>query len=376
MAARTTPTTARTTSATTFVTGVPGFIGTRLARRLLEDRGRRLLCLVFPDRHLFEKARRFADEEGDERVEVLAGDIAKPRLGLDPKAYDRLRAEVDEAFHLAALYNLAAPKDLSYEVNVEGTRRVLDFCAGARRLRRLVHFSTIVVSGDRTGTIFEHELECGQGFRNYYEETKYLAEVEVRRRAGEIPSVVVRPAVVIGDSRSGEIDKYDGPYYFIDALARAERAGNLGLFTRVLAAGEANALFHLIPVDYLVEVVCAIAESEDATGKTFQVIDPHEITVGEFRSLVLRRFGIPEFPVRVPASVLRAAFRLPYVERIARIPRQTLDYFDLDTRYDFSNTRAVTERRGIVCPRIQDYIDTLIAFVRSHPEVRPQLIKA
>jgi thioester reductase-like protein len=361
---------------TTFVTGVPGFIGTRLVRRLLEDRERRLVCLVFPDRNLFDKARRLADEEPDGRVDVIAGDISKPRLGLEPKAYDRLKAEVAEAFHLAALYNLAAPKDLSYEVNVEGTRNVLDLLAGARQLRRFVHVSTVVVSGDRTGTIYEHELEAGQGFRNYYEETKFLSEVEVRRRSGEIPTSIVRPAVVIGDSRSGEIDKYDGPYYFIDALARLERAGALGLQARILAAGEANALFHLIPVDFLIDVMDAVVSSEDALGKTFQVIDPNEITVAEFRSLVLRRFDVPEFPVRVPTRVLKAAFRVPGVEKMARIPRQALDYFDLDARYDSRNTRALCDKFGIECPRIRDYIDTLVAFVRSHPEVRPQLINA
>jgi thioester reductase-like protein len=361
---------------TTFITGVPGFIGTRLARRLLEDRDRRLVCLVYPERRLFEKATRFAEEEGDGRVEVLTGDIARPRLALDPKAWDRLRVETEEVFHLAALYNLAAPKDLSYDVNVEGTRNVLDLCAGARQLRRLVHISTIVVSGDREGTVFEHELEMGQRFRNYYEETKYLSEVEVRRRAGDLPVTIVRPAVVIGDSRSGEIDKYDGPYYFIDALARLERHGALGLEARILAAGEAPAVFHLIPVDYLIDVIDAAAAAPEAEGKTFHVIDPNEITVREFRTLVLRRFGVPEFPVRVPIGVLRAAFRVPYVERLARMPRQALDYFDLDVRYDFRNTRELTEARGIRCPRVEEYIDTLIAFVRSHPEVRPQLMKA
>src|SRR5262249_29404604 len=160
---------------------------------------------------MLEKARTFASEwNGSNRVELVAADISKPRFGLDADTFDRLRAECSEAYHLAALYNLAAPKDQSYDVNVEGTRHVLGFCEGVKAFRKLVYYSTIVVSGDRTGTIYESDLECGQRFRNYYEETKYLAEVEVRRRQ-DVPSIVIRPAVVIGDSRSGEIDKYDGP---------------------------------------------------------------------------------------------------------------------------------------------------------------------
>jgi thioester reductase-like protein len=359
----------------TFLTGLPGFIGSRLARRLLEEPGRRLACLVYPDEKLLAKARRFAETAGEGRVEVIPGDIARPRLGLDEAAWDRLRGEMAEAFHLAALYNLAAPKGRSYEVNVEGTRNVLALCEEAgKRLRRLVYVSTIVVSGDRTGTIREEELEAGQHFRNYYEETKFLAEVEVRRRAGEIPTSIVRPAVVIGDSRTGEIDKYDGPYYFIDALVRLEAQGERGL-ARLLTAGNAQARFHLVPVDFLIETMHAIARAEDAAGKTFHVVDPAELRVDEVRGLIAARFGIPEFPVRVPAGVLRALFRLPGVERLTRMPRQALDYFDLENVYDDCNTRALTEARGIRCARLPDYVDTLIRYVREHREVEVQLLR-
>lgn len=362
----------------TFITGVPGFIGTRLARRLLADRDARLVCLVFPEPALLEKARAFAAEgNGDGRVEVVPGDIGKPRLGLDRATYERLARETTRVFHLAALYNLAAPRERSYTVNVEGTRHILDFCAAARpSLERLVHISTVVVSGDREGTIYEHELECGQRFRNYYEETKFLSEVEVRRRSGEIPTAVVRPAVVIGDSRSGEIDKYDGPYYFMSALARLERrSAEPSLVARLMAAGNAPALFHIIPVDYLIESIYSVATAPDAIGRTYQVIDPNEMTVGEFRSLILKRFRIPEFPLRVPTAVLKAAARVPGMERVTQMPRQALDYFDLENRYDHANTDAVNARRGVVCPRIPDYIDTLVAFVRSHPEIQPNLIR-
>ncbi len=358
----------------TFVTGVPGFIGSRLARRLLEDPARRLVCLVYPQPALLDKARALAGEldNGGGRMEIVPGDIGKPRFGLDAPTWDRLRAECTEAWHLAALYNLAAPKDLSYEVNVEGTRHVLAFCEGIPDFRKLVYFSTIVVSGDRPGTIYEHELEMGQSFRNYYEETKFLAEREVRLRP-DVRSVVIRPAVVIGDSRSGEIDKYDGPYYVIAQLVKLEREKKLGLRSRILGLGEGPALFHIIPVDYLLNATLAIAADPASIGKTFQIIDPNELTVNQFRTLVFKRFGVPDLPVNLPVRALRPFLRLPGMMSLAPVPAQIFDYFDLDNRYDFRNTREVISRAGVECPPIPSFMDTLIAFVRSHPEIRVQL---
>jgi thioester reductase-like protein len=357
----------------TLFTGLPGFIGSRLARRLLEDPGRRLICLVEPREAMLAKARAFASEsDGGERVELVPADISKPRFGLDATIFDRLRAECGEVWHLAALYNLAAPKGLSYDVNVEGTRHVLGFCEGVKGFRKLVYYSTIVVSGDRRGTIYERDLEAGQRFRNWYEETKFLAEVEVRRRAGDVPSVVIRPAVVIGDSRSGEIDKYDGPYYVMAALARLERERKLRTLGRMMGLGRAPARFHLVPVDYLVNATAAIAARHESIGETFQVIDPNELKVSEVRSLILERFGVPDLPVNVDSGIVRTLMRVPGMERLAGVPRQIFDYMDLDNAYDFANTSEAVAAAGVTCPRLPSYIDTLIAYVRSHPDVRVQ----
>ena len=355
----------------TFFTGAPGFIGTRLARKLLEESTERSLSLlVYPEPALLEKARALAtEEETAGRVEVIPGDIRAPHLGLAKRAYERIADEAEEVFHLAALYDISAPREPSYRVNVSGTRHILDLCERMKQLRRLVYFSTFVVSGDRTGIIYEHELQCGQRFRNWYEETKFLAEVEVRRRSGVIPTIIVRPAITVGDSRSGQIEKYDGPYYLIAALARHERHGALGLRTRLLAAGEAQAPFHVIPVDFLIEATCAIAADPASVGKTFHIMDPQEKSLAEFRSMVLDRFGIDEFPVPVSARLLRSLFLIPGVERLARTPRELLDYMDSEAKYDDANTRAVTAKAGIACPPIASYIDTLVAFVRSHPEI-------
>jgi thioester reductase-like protein len=359
----------------TLFTGMPGFIGTRLVRRLLAaERDRGIACIVQPEPAILDKAWAVASEEGaGGRIEVIPGDISKPGLALAPEVRDRLAAEVDEAWHLAALYNLAAPKETSYRVNVDGTRHILDLCERARGLRRLHYVSTYAVAGDRSGVIYERELEMGQRFRNYYEETKFLAEVEVRRRAGEVPAAIIRPAAVVGDSRTGEIDKYDGPYYMIAALARLEREGRIQLLGPMLGLGRAPALFHIAPVDYILDSMLAVRAAPDATGKTFHVVDPDELTVAEVREQIFGRFGVRVPRRNISASLARSLMAVPGMEALARVPRQVFDYFDVMSVIDATNCREVNARAGVVCPPFKSYVDRMVAFVRSRPDVRPVL---
>src|SRR5215211_5696420 len=203
------------------LTGFPGFIGKRLAAKLLADRpDLRIAALVEP--RMMDAAQEAA--AGTEGMELVAGDIAQRRLGLDDATYDRLTSEVSHVFHLAAIYNLAVPLAVATRVNVGGTGNVLELCTAADGLERLAYVSTAYVAGTRTGVVYEHELVMGQRFKNHYESTKFQAEVWVRERMRQIPTTILRPAIVVGDSRTGETDKFDGPYYILRAIALAERA--------------------------------------------------------------------------------------------------------------------------------------------------------
>src|SRR5512143_1381759 len=194
-----------------FVTGWSGFIGRRLVHRLAEhlDRDRDRLVLLTRAPRLDEAAAELAALGVD--GEALEGDVTKMHLGLSGAEYKRLAAQVTEIWHLAGLYELSADAATLRAVNLEGTRLVLELARAAPRLARLHHFSTAYVSGDREGVILEDELDMGQGFHDPYERAKFQAERLVRRAMPELPATVYRPSIVVGDSRTGEVDRFAGP---------------------------------------------------------------------------------------------------------------------------------------------------------------------
>src|SRR5918997_1350954 len=292
-----------------FVSGFPGFIGRRLVRRLLDDDpGARVLALVEP--RMMEAARRSAAALDGERIELLAGDIARPRLDLEDDEWERLRAEVESVFHLAAIYNLAVPLAAAQRVNVGGTGNVLELCLAAERLERFVYASTAYVAGRRRGVVYEHELALGQGFKNHYESTKFQAEVWVRELIDRVPTVILRPAIVVGDSETGETEKFDGPYYLLRAIARAHAAGRA-----IPQFGRSEAAFNVVPVDYVVGAAVAAAADPAMAGETLHLVDPDPLTTPQPVSLLSEEYAGRAPEGRVPPALVSASLRLGPVRR-------------------------------------------------------------
>jgi nucleoside-diphosphate-sugar epimerase len=167
---------------------------------------------------------------------------------------------------------LAVDQKLARAVNLEGTKNVNEFARSIQGLNRYNYVSTCYVAGRRTGKILETELQHDAGFRNYYEETKYLAEVEVETLKEEIPVTIFRPSVVVGDSGTGETAKYDGIYYLIHYLRKAP------WLLRFVNVGNADVRLNLVPVDFVVDGIAALLVDEQAVGKTVALADPHPLT--------------------------------------------------------------------------------------------------
>jgi thioester reductase-like protein len=342
-----------------FVTGYPGFIGKHLVRGLLDDartRGDRVLLLVLPK--FAAQARKDLAARGA-GCEVIEGDVVQMHLGLSGPEYKQLASEVTHIWHLASVYFLGEERRRILSVNVEGTRNVLELAQAARRLERLHHFSTAWVSGDRAGVILEEELEMGQRFHNAYEESKFRAELLVRRAMPEVPATIYRPGIVVGDSRTGEIDRFEGPYYFAFLLLASPLSVPLPL------AWDGMAPLNVVPVDFVVDAALSIARNPVAVGRTVHLVDPAPLSARRVYELIARKANKKLAPMSIPHRAVEALLRLPVLERLSRPHRAALQYVNHLAIYNCRNMLELLEGTGIRCPPVTSYLDRLIEYAQA-----------
>ena len=351
---------------TIFVTGFPGFIAGRLVERLARE-GARFLLLVQPA--FAERARRdvgrIAAETGaaPEAFRLMEGDITREGLGLSEEDSAEAQQKTTGVFHLAAVYDLGVERAPAERVNVEGTRNVNRFALALPHLRRYNYVSTCYVAGRREGLILETELRHEAGFRNHYEETKYRAELEVDALKGRLPVTVYRPSVVCGDSRTGETAKYDGVYYLINYLR---------LFPGLLSfanIGNDQVRLNVVPVDYVVEGMAALAFDPRAAGATVQLADPDPLTTRELFDVVSQNLAGRRSLFTLPAPLVRTTLSLPQQETLTGLPRVGAPYFFLKQTYDTARAVELLGPHAVACPRFPDYAPALIDFVARHPKL-------
>jgi len=347
------------TSRTVLFTGFPGFIGARLIPRLLElQPDTTFVCLVqekfraAAERSVEELGRSHAATLG--RLELVAGDITTPGLGMGDDEAQLLHQRLTGCYHLAAVYDLAVAREVGMRVNVEGTQNVLEFLAGCPSFERLDYVSTAYVSGTAVGLYRETDLDVGQGFKNHYEETKFLAEAAVKE--SDIPAAIYRPGIVVGDSQTGVTAKFDGPYFSLNAMRNLPSPG---VFMKV-GTGEAHV--NLVPVDFVLEAIARLSTWEGAIGKTYNLTDPSPLTSFQVEELFAKALGKTFLYVPVPLLLAKLAFSPDAVQKAFGMPVQTLDYFDHEVRFDCSHATADLARFGVACPAFTDYVQRLISF--------------
>ncbi len=349
-------------SRVTLVTGFPQYTTRRFVMELARADMERRITLLVPERALEGAEQLIAALPGDQsRFQILEGEVRKMDLGLSGKEFNALAEAVAVIHHMAGVFHLGVERSLAEEVNVRGTEEVLELCRCAKDLEQLVYYGSLGISGDFKGVWTEDDLDNGQRFNNHYEETKYRAEKLLRAETG-LPLTVIRSSVIVGDSETGEIERFDGPYQLM--LLFIALPVDLGL----PLPGRASRYINLIPVDYFAEAAQALSACSEAIGRTFHIIDPEPMTMAAVFELVAMASEKKVPSGYIPAPLTRALMRTPGLERFADSPVAALDLFTADVIYSASGAQELLREAGVVCPRFTEYVDNLVAFLRQKIE--------
>jgi len=352
-------------SETFFITGFPGFIADRLLERLARKDCRFILLV---QSSWLDRARHEIDRiatlsgRSPEDFRVVVGDITQPHLGLSPADLQLTQQQTTRIFHLAALYDLAVAYEPAMRVNVGGTRNVLEFARSLPKLRHFHHVSTCYVAGKREGVIRETELRHDAGYRNFYEESKYLSELEVESVKSQLPVTIHRPAVVCGDSTTGETVKYDGVYYLILYLLRFPWLSAINI-------GNHRVSLNLVPVDFVVDAMAALAFDDKAVGKTVQLADPAPLSTNDLFNAIACSANRKQSRMTAPATWVRWFLMLPPSPKITGLPHSAVPYFFVKQLYDSTQAQELLAPHGIRCPRFPGYVDNIVDFVKAHREL-------
>ncbi|MBE7941989.1 MULTISPECIES: SDR family oxidoreductase [Ramlibacter] len=358
-----------------FVTGATGFIGKRLVRKLLARKGSVVHFLVREDSLAKVAALREFWGVGPARAVPVVGDLRQKRLGVSAADLKALKGQVDHVFHLAAVYDLGADAQQQVEVNIEGTRNTVDF-AQAIAAGHFHHVSSIAAAGLYEGVFREDMFEEAENTDHPYFMTKHESE-KIVRTACRLPWTVYRPAMVVGDSRTGEMDKIDGPYYFFKLIQRLRRILPPWMPSVGLEGGRIN----IVPVDFVVDALAAISQRPDIAGRCFHLVDPVGYRVGDVLDIFSRAAHAPRMNLFVnaallgfiPKSVRKGLMAVAPVRRIRAavmkdlgLPDDILEFVNYPTRFDCRETLAALKGTGIACPNLRDYAWRLWDYWERH----------
>jgi NAD(P)-dependent dehydrogenase (short-subunit alcohol dehydrogenase family) len=346
-----------------FVTGATGFIGRHLVERLLEREGDIHVLVREGSR---EKLDALIERWGQpDRIKPVVGDLGESKLGVEESSLPK----IDHFFHLAAIYDMGADETRNALLNVGGTQNAIDL-ANALEVGRFHHMSSIAVAGlYDEGTFNEDMFDEGQKLAHPYHRTKFESEKLVRERV-KSPWRVYRPSVVVGDSRTGEMDKIDGPYYFFKLIQKVRHALPQWFPLISLEWGWTN----IVAVDYVAQVVDHIAHQPDLDGQAFHVVDPKGQRVGEVLNTFADAGHAPKAVMRIdkratqnlPKGVISFAMKLPALKQIRAqiladlgIPGEVVDYIALSCRFDARDTQRAIRGTDITLPPLGDYAEKL-----------------
>ncbi len=357
-----------------FVTGGTGFIGRFLVANLLK-RGDPVYILVRKGSQKKLAALREEWGASEKQVVAIIGDLAKPLLGVAEGDLKKLGGKVKHVFHLAAIYDLTASAEEQERANVEGTRHVVEF-AQAVQAGCFHHVSSIAAAGLYEGTFREDMFEEAEELDHPYFRTKHDSEGIVRKECKR-PWRIYRPGFVVGHSRTGYIDKIDGPYYFFKLIQRMREMLPAWVPTIGIEGGRIN----IVPVDFVADALDFLAHKKGLDGKCFHLTDPDPHRIGEVLNIFARAAHAPQMTMRVnarmfgfiPAPILYGIGSLAPIKRMIRavlkdlgIPKDVFQFVNWPTRYDSREATKALKGSGVAVPQLDTYAANLWDYWERH----------
>lgn len=359
-----------------FVTGATGFIGKRLVKALLQRRGATVHFLLREGSE--GKLQSLLDYwgAGEGRVVPVYGDLTAKKLGVSADDIRKLKGHIDHVYHLAAVYDLKADEEAQVQVNIDGTRNLIEF-AKAIDAGHLHHVSSIAAAGLYEGVFREDMFDEAENLDHPYFMTKHESEKIVRTES-KVPWTVYRPALVVGDSQTGEMDKVDGPYYFFKLIQRMRQLLPPWMPSIGLEGGRIN----IVPVDFVVSALDHISHSKaELDKKCFHLVDPEGYRVGDVLDIFSKAAHAPKMNLFINAALLgfipkgikKGLMALAPVRRVRNavmkdlgLPEDIFTFINYPTRFDCRDTTAALKGSGIACPRLPDYAWRLWDYWERH----------
>jgi len=346
-----------------FVTGATGFIGRFLVSNLLK---RKSQVHVLVRKDSTKKLSQIGEAMGWDmkRIVPVTGDLSKPKLGLTATQITALKGKIQHFFHLAAIYDLTADADSQKLANIGGTKNALELAA-VIKAGCFHHTSSIAAAGLYPGVFREDMFDEAEGLKDPYLKTKHESEGLVRKQSA-VPYRIYRPSMVVGHSKTGEIDKIDGPYYLFTLIKKIRQTLPQWMPTLGIEGGRIN----VVPVDFVADAMDHIAHKKGLDGHCFHLVDPEPMRFGELMNTFARAAHAPEMTMRldarmfafIPAPMRMAITNLPPVKRLTsmilrdlKIPKSTLEFITYPTRFDTREAERALKGSKISVPPLDSY---------------------
>ena len=358
-----------------FVTGATGFIGKRLVKKLLERKGSVVYFLIRKESEGKVAGLRQYWGASTARLVPVFGDLTAKKLGVSAQSLKKLKGQIDHFYHLAAVYDLGADEASQIAVNIEGTRNTVEL-ARILDARHFHHVSSIAAAGLYEGVFREDMFEEAENYDHPYFMTKHESEKIVRKEC-KVPWSVYRPAMVVGDSTTGEMDKIDGPYYFFKLIQRMRQLLPPWLPSVGLEGGRIN----IVPVDFVVNALDTLSHQSGISKKCYHLVDPEGYRVGDVLDIFSKAAHAPKMNLFInaallgfiPRSVTKGLMALAPVRRVRQaimtdlgLPEDMLTFVNYPTRFDCRDTLAALKGSGVACPNLKDYAWRLWDYWERH----------